>query len=414
MNTEIHHGYFWIPNPSNSDKPNKVFGTIRRDGKDGSSVITLYHPEVNEKEFYNYVNHNVIWGEIENGYNISLFDTYMIGDIHNETYTSYTVEYVITGRHLYSLNEDAYSECKIKFDNLNNWIKKFDVEQEYNAGKFSFVIDEENCKEPKLVIPLNDETTLSICTSVVRQTQAFNINISQYAYLKINTQKNKSINYFIEIITEFSQFLSFVLQSPQYPQEITFDSVLLFNIKESKKSRYPLIPFDMFKDKLPFIYANWHNEFSDLAPICRYYFNTLSNGDFDVPDFITIAQAIDGYHKRFVNKKDGKDIRQYPHELQKLLDIFDGVEVIKMCNIDKDVFAELRHKYVHLYPDEEFKIKLSINDLYILTQKGIVLLTCCFLHLLGLDNQEINKCCRRNGLYHRVRTMLWNYKKEVI
>jgi hypothetical protein len=205
-----------------------------------------------------------------------------------------------------------------------------------------------------------------------------------------------------------------VLQSPQYPQEITFDSVLLFNIKESKKSRYPLLPFDMFKDKLPFIYANWHNKFSYLAPICRYYFNTLSNGDFDVPDFITIAQAIDGYHKRFVNKKDGKDIRQYPHELQKLLDIFDGVEVIKMCNIDKDVFAELRHKYVHLYPDEEFKIKLSINDLYILTQKGIVLLTCCFLHLLGLDNQEINKCCRRNGLYHRVRTMLWNYKKVIL
>jgi hypothetical protein len=122
---------------------------------------------------------------------------------------------------------------------------------------------------------------------------------------------------------------------------------------------------------------------------------------FDVPDFLTIAQALDGVFKRFVNNKDGKDTKQYKKEIEKLLKRFEGVEVIQKCNIDTEALTQTRHKYSHLIPDEDAKITKAVEEgepLYWLTQKCIVLLTCCILDMLGLTTEEINLCCNNSPI----------------
>ena len=59
----------------------------------------------------------------------------------------------------------------------------------------------------------------------------------------------------------------------------------------------------------------WHSNFEEVAPISHYLINSLKNNNrFDIPDFLIIAQALDGYHKRFINKKGGKNIKKYGYD----------------------------------------------------------------------------------------------------
>ena len=115
---------------------------------------------------------------------------------------------------------------------------------------------------------------------------------------------------------------------------------------------------------------------------------------FDTPNFLFVAQALDGFYKRFVNKKDGTDTRQYKHQIDKLLKQFKDVKAVQECNINSEVLKQSRHKYSHLIPDDDEDVELAVEgeDLYWLTQKCIVLLACCILNMLGLTTEEINLC----------------------
>ena len=117
-----------------------------------------------------------------------------------------------------------------------------------------------------------------------------------------------------------------------------------------------------------------------------------------MPDFLIIAQALDGYHKRFVNKKDGRDIQKYQEQIEVLLNKFKTVKAIKACKIDPIVLKDSRHKYSHLYPDDEKSQAVEGGDLYWLTEKCKILLTCCILNMLGLTNKEINLCCENSPI----------------
>lgn len=379
-------GTFWIPN----NEGKKMFGTYTYK-EDGSSIIEIHIDENDDVPS----KCAVLFGEITGKHKITFFDVNAM--IRKTSYISYSVKYALTGIHLSSLEENIFDRCTIRYQHLNSWIR--------SNCKLGIMETEKETDVLWYDIYKDDDITVSLHWSVEESIVPFySCELKKVYYISFNTLKNTSVCKFVELVTEITQLLSFILQSEQYPQKIIFKNVysLLFNVKKSQQPKsFPLIPFEIFKDKMSSIYNNWHNLFSHLSPIYRYYFNTLSNGgDFDVPDFITVAQALDGYHKRFINKKDGRDIRQYPQQLKQLLDIFDDVEVIKKCNIDTSIFAKLRHGYVHLYPEEEQQITISSKDLYALTQKGIVLLTCCFLHLLGLNNQEINICFQKNKSYY--------------
>ena len=143
----------------------------------------------------------------------------------------------------------------------------------------------------------------------------------------------------------------------------------------------------------------WHENFEKMAPISSYLIESLQKKNrFDVPDFLIIAQALDGYHKRFVNKKNGKDTRKYEEQIEILLDQFKDVKAIQERRIKPVVLTDSRNYYSHLFPDEEIKSAVEGEDLYWLTEKCKVLLTCCILNMLGLTNKEINLCCEQSPI----------------
>jgi hypothetical protein len=208
---------------------------------------------------------------------------------------------------------------------------------------------------------------------------------------------------------EFSQFLSIALFCEQSPNEVTLvnkengrKTMVMFTINESKDPHSEqLIKYDVLSGKLPKILKSWHEQYERVSPIAGYLIQSLNNSNtFDVPDFLIIAQALDGYHKRFVNKKGGKDHQKYEDGIKILISQFDNVDCVKKCNIDPLILKDSRNFYSHLSPDEEKKSAVNGDSLYWLTEKCKVLLTCCILNMIGLTNKEINLCCKDSPISH--------------
>lgn len=67
---------------------------------------------------------------------------------------------------------------------------------------------------------------------------------------------------------------------------------------------------------------------------------------------------------------------------------------MKECQINAEVLTQTRHKYSHLIPEDDKKVSKAVSgeDLYHLTQRCIILLTCCILDNIGLTTEEINIC----------------------
>ena len=174
---------------------------------------------------------------------------------------------------------------------------------------------------------------------------------------------------------------------------------------------FPVIKSEVLKEKMPEILKQWYANYEQVAPISHYLIKSFENRDtFDTPDFLIVAQALDGYFKRFVNHKDGRNTQQYKHQLDKLLETYKGVELLQECNLDTEVVKQSRHKYSHLMPDDNESVALAVEgeELYWLTQKCIVLLSCCILDMLGLSVDEINLCCKGSPIEQIVQSIpIW-------
>ena len=143
----------------------------------------------------------------------------------------------------------------------------------------------------------------------------------------------------------------------------------------------------------------WHENYEKMSPISSYLIRSLQKkNSFDVPDFLIIAQALDGYHKRFVNSKSVINHKKYEDGIKILLKQFKDVDCIQKCRINPQVLTQTRDKYSHLLTDEDKPLAVEGEDLYWLTEKCKILLTCCILNMLGLTNKEINLCCEHSPI----------------
>lgn len=308
------------------------------------------------------------------------------------------VTYILVGEHVSSVGDVRFGSCIVQFPYFRNWAFHDNITRSNAASTVSYRIP---IKAEKLLETFHEEGVYwRIMQHHIAQKSTFDLTITQTTMFEIEAVKDFSIWSYLKHIEEFAQFLSIALYCDQYSTGVKFinkenkhESVFLYrkNVPVDPKA-LSLVKFGILKDKLPSMLYIWHKNFKNIAPISSYLIESLqkNKNKFDVPDFLIIAQALDGYHKRFVNKKDGKDIRKYEDQIEILLEQFEDVKAIQQCKIKPVVLRDSRHKYSHLYPDEEKSLAVEGEDLYWLTEKCKILLTCCILDMLGLTNKEIN------------------------
>lgn len=414
MNTEplIFHGEWWVPaladpktrsicfNPKQAmGLEQRLTGSLTYYG-DRYSMLEIYHvPSHFQAQFY-YQN-SVMWGCDANGNVFTLFDVKMIERPFGEmTCSKFTARLILRGKQILSMDEPWFNSSRVSFQYLRNWAFQNSIVFRKSGAFYhaDFPADVEKLLETKV----DDTIKWKLGQGASIHTNVYDLNVSQTSVLEIESTEPLSLGAYLKQIEEFAQFLSIAECGQQNPLEIKIKGKedkryceLLFKREESIPPGIdPLINFRALKEKIPAMLKCWHENYDRIAPISSYLIASLKDKDrFDAPDFLIIAQALDGYHKRFVNKKEENDCRKYEVQIRKLLDQFQDVTAIQKCNIDPVVLKDSRHKYSHLYPDEEHTQAVEGEDLYWLTEKCKILLICCILNMLGLTNDEINHCC---------------------
>lgn len=380
---------------------------------------TAFLEIVHTSDEYHYLLRNMmtvptIWGRDSDGECYTLFNSVFSKDT-NTTKTSYRINYVLIGRFVKDLNTPFAKKVNINYPYLKNWAfhRRWDIQHLPN-GDDRIDVDFHS-KDNIFCAELNDGIIVSLYPAINAHIDRYNADISSDTTFSIKSEKELELHSILFIIAEFSQFLSIALFSRQRPNYISFDTDeknvhlgFLFKVDKSKKpSIGSLIKFDKLSQRMPQIYRQWHDNYKQLSPIVERLIRSMNTGVFDSPDFLIIAQALDGYFKRFVNKKDGKDIRKYEDGIKILLEHFKDVELLQQCNISPEIIAKARNKYSHLIPEGEdgYSDVPEGEDLLWLTQKCIVLLTCCILECIGLTTEEINMCCKGSEIQAIVQTI---------
>ena len=385
----------------------RVFsGVLTYLGNKPSSLELIHEPH--SGSISEFVHYDVIWGEDAYGSKFSLFDATLMQDL-NFTKSTYLIRFILVGKHLPSLNEPCFDCCWVKYPYLNRWAldNRFDINALDNH--ITNINLDFGQRPAFLSVEIEEGIRLMLWGHLTDNLTHFEITSTQATNLNIDTPENSPLFMYLKTISEFSQFLSIALFAEQHPSEVYFANKgeknkypLLFDRQPSKEPWIlSLIKFYELKERMPSILKRWHSNYEQIAPICKYLIRSLNTESlFDAPEFLIVAQALDGYFKRFVNKKGGKNIKQYKTQIELLLNEFKDIMVLQACELDAEILTQTRHKYSHLIPDGDEKITNAVEgeDLYWLTQKSIVLLTCCILDMLGLTTEEINLCCSESPL----------------
>lgn len=398
-NPTTYYGAWSVPD-ARGMYTHKFSGTLTYFGNRPSTLDLIHEP--NSGSISTFCHYDVLWGEDAYGVKYSLFDATWVEE-HDFSKTTFIIRYILVGKHVQSLDEPCFDTCWVKYPFLNRWAldSRFDVE--YADGNKTTITLDLSARPPFLSVFIEKDLRLMLWGHITDKLTRFDIIASQATNLNIDTPDCVPLSVFLKTISEFSEFLSIALFAEQHPSEVIFaqkgvkiNYPLLYDSQSSNVPWVlPLIKFNELKGRMPDILKQWHSSYEQIAPICKNLLRSLKKDSaFDAPDFLIVAQALDGFYKRFINKKDRKDTRQYKHQIDKLLKQFKDVKVVQDISINSEVLKQSRHKYSHLIPDDDEDVKLAVKgkDLYWLTQKCIVLLTCCILNMLGLTTEEINLC----------------------
>lgn len=421
-NLLIFHGEWWVPAVADRDtrmiafNPKQMMGSeTKYTGtltyyENQDSILEIYHVLSNFHS-HHYKYNDVMWGRDANGNIFTLFNVVMeeqkMGDFTN---TKFVVSMILMGEHVLSLDYNKYSRCIVKYSHLVNWTfyetqNVINTYYHHQDNFFFLTIPFQTINIFEAPVDKASKWILNQNNSIGNDIRGYKITPSPY--FEIRATEPIPLKSYIRQIKEFTQFLSIALFGIQNPESIELvvegdndTRKLFFKKEESYDPGFrSVIKLKELKDKIPSMLQLWHSNFEKVAPISHYLINSLQNNNrFDVPDFLIIAQALDGFHKRFVNKKDGKNIKKYEDQIKVLLNQFNNVEVIKKCHINPEILKDSRHKYSHLFPDDEESLAVEGEDLYWLTEKCKILLTCCILDMLGLTNKEINLCCNQSPI----------------
>lgn len=412
-NPQIYHGEWWVPAKVNQTVRGFCLNTEPSEGlvTKYKGELTYYEDEDTTLELHHYPSNfsahlfhqnDVMWGADANGHIFTLFNATITQRTGIDfSTTKFVVGLVLIGAHVFSGDEARFSKCVVQFPYLRNWafqnmIKGPDI----NLDSFS-------TPTPLLETKIEEGIWWRLQQYQPVERTIHDLTITQTTKFEIETIKSQSIKWFLTQIEAFSQFLSIALLCDQNCTSIKFDDGKPWNEKyllfkkdaSTSPGLFSLIKFDLLKDKLPSMLKEWYMKFERVAPITSYLIQSLQKKNrFEVPDFLIMAQSLDGYFKRFENKKDGKDHHKYEDGIKILLKQFEDVDCIQKCNIKPNVLKDSRDFYSHLYPDEEKKSAVDSEDLYWLTEKCKVLLTCCILNMIGMTNEDINLCCENSPI----------------
>ncbi|MEK6494155.1 HEPN domain-containing protein [Myroides odoratimimus] len=416
----IIEGYWWLPETpehrlagelylaSNEVFKLKVFGDILNCS---NSLVEF----IKDKESIP----NVVFGKDSNGKDWTLFVSSRGGGSFNFSSTFpliyFNIRQCLKGIHTLSIEDKCFKEIKVDIESLTSWVNYYPLQLNIPCSEDKRVIGfnlSYSSLEGDKEYNIGDDYMMTICASVsYPNVHSEEVIIMQKQLLVFESKNSVSCSELLNKVLRFQMFLNIatfrinrILRLRLYKHDLdnkvskTDEGVELFirqdvydsnDFKKKDDVNSYLFQLSTIEDVFSQMLVKWFSFDNKVIPILRHLMDSIPNKKtFKSTDYLIIAQALEGYHHRFV-EVDPRSRRKLPERYKDIIRIFNNeVKAIRSINVKEAV--DTRNYYSHFYePHESHKILIG-KELYQLTEKMRYLLICCLLREIGISNPLIN------------------------
>lgn len=417
---DIYKGYWWLP--SCPEKQTAGILTVSKEGKITLELLGILGDKELELDF-NY-DEDVIHGRCYDSQNhlkdISLFECRSSITLNFDStfpILKYFCRHALVGIHLKSMDTKAFFKAYANIDELSYWCPPSNIRFSHTKENVSITLDTLSGEDAVIdTIELEGDVRLELIRAYVHRLDLYKPYIESLTGLRI-TADEFSAKEALLYIRRFEDLLSvltlsssvehskFILSAKNICQEFPNGERIYHPIhcitnlyKMNKKSvigtqNYLCKYSDLsayIKDGIKRFYSDpnilhiWNNLIDSLE-VKRVY---TSN------DFLVVIQALDGFSIRF-----RKEEKCFLDQLRALRDEFKSIDKVSLTDEDLEDARGSRHYYSHILSLKKKQARhvLEGEPLFILTKKLRVLLICCVLNFLGLNNSLINRILNKSN-----------------
>jgi len=411
-------GYWFLPNKSE----NKIAGILYFKPNDKVKLELIGGFESKLSDVLKAKNYEVIYGITSSAEKITLFNcssSFNLNFSSEYPLTNFKCAYFVLGKHLESFDDKIFNKIVVDMTSLYNWLPSGLIRHSISSTKdnkleINFSISQKDYWEKS--IRINDTTDIKFLCSF-EKTKSNNddreIILIENTLLEISKINIKSS--FTELLNKvniFKEFLSLAsLLNINYLNIELFDNNDFQELKNGNKHIYPVSLYYVNKNEhiaqsrnqdflykyqdieslFPNIIKKWYDVKNDLAPIRNHLIESvIPKQTFTSLDFLILVQALEGFHRRFINDKKTNLNKRITFLINKFKDV-------QKVNLDTNEIlwtVGSRDYYSHFF--EKNKETLEGLELSRLSEKLRILLICCVLNLIGFNIDKINLILNKN------------------
>lgn len=417
-------GYWYLP----SDPENKIAGILTYVPNESIKlelIGTFEKSAIGIFAFSERTSLDVIWGITSDAHEISLINCFLGGGSYNFGCSfpiiKFSIQYCLDGIHIDNFEDKRFSWSNITIKELTTWCYPAALEtvcgfnKKDKINRISVTVDKDSIKEPIVSVEINNSTTLNLMKDVHFDGTEFNLSptFKQSTFFQIKKSNKSSFFDFLSDIHLFEKFISLAsLSSIKVSNIALYDEANYQELDNEDKIFHPielfyvqrgveyvktkefdfLISYSQIQDLFPEIIKKWYNDNSEITPIRAHLIQSIkSKNVFESTDFLIVTQAIEGFCIRFRKEQT------LTKELEDLLKEFNDIDKVKRLNINIKSVVDSRHYYSHFMNKSEKPNTLDGLELYDLTKKLRILLICCVLNFIGIENNRINELFNKSN-----------------
>lgn len=424
--TKEFKGLWWLPD----DIENQVSGTlcVKKDNI-VLETIGVFGSKSPIEHFAggNVPQYNVIWGISSDAKKISVFNCYESMSLNNDNpfpVAKYCVQVVAVGKHIKSLDETDNYDVKAYIEELSYWFRPNIIHICQQGKNLSYSTNLENANQITVTLDNNCKLRLEGEVNISHGKTGMQVTINQMSILNFACSRPISMNDAKYNVFLFEQFLSFATLAPVQSDRFllidknkegdpTKNKTIEIYEKKDERSNDPerfwefLFVYETIKDSFFSIICKWYAE-KDMFPIRAHLIDSVGHrGTFCSNDFLTVAQAVEGFYYRF--REDGPNLTTI---LKNLRNEFSDISILELSDDDIKCIRDSRHYFSHLLPPGKKEHVVNGHELYNLNHKLRKLLLCCMLNFVGFSNQEINVIFSRS--HNSYLRMISGEEREII
>lgn len=362
--------------------------------------------------------------------------------------SSYVVLYFFKGVHIDKKEDLVFTSIAGEIHGLSDWLDISGLSRTETDEKLQKIgIKYELPKNIEFEIDKNCNGCFKFISNLSESKQSVSINQK----VQIRFHLNKYLNFYtiLDYLLVYQNFLtlafyeavnlkSIKLYSNKYSTSVYNETVLTeielyysplsIYVEKPIHSTFMIFSYKTIKDRFSIIIKEWYKKYTLLDSSFDLLFEQFHKGKgFSTNNFLNLAQAAESFHSRLYShtkipkadydemKKDimglvppkyhlwlknqfnfGNNLNLHDRLIE-ILDRYSNPTLDRMIP-DKDLFIkqikDSRNYYTH-YSKSLEKKALKGNDLYKLSQRIKILLTCAFLMECGFDSKELETALNR-------------------